>query len=81
MIALANANKGEDEFGYRAEFVNLVRLAKIGRADGAAAAAIAGPLSARSPTTLVIAGLDPAIHSVTAREVAPVNGCPDQVRA
>ena len=28
MIALANANKGDDEFGYRAEFVNLVRLAK-----------------------------------------------------
>ena len=28
VIALANANKGEDEFGYRAEFVNLVRLAK-----------------------------------------------------
>ena len=28
MIALANANKGADEFGYRAEFVNLVRLAK-----------------------------------------------------
>jgi Ca-activated chloride channel family protein len=28
VIALANANKGEDEFGYRAEFINLVRLAK-----------------------------------------------------
>jgi len=28
VIALANANKGEDAFGYRAEFVNLVRLAK-----------------------------------------------------
>ncbi len=28
VIALANANKGTDEFGYRAEFVNLVRLAK-----------------------------------------------------
>jgi Ca-activated chloride channel family protein len=28
VIALAQANKGEDEFGYRAEFVNLVRLAK-----------------------------------------------------
>jgi Ca-activated chloride channel family protein len=28
VIALANANKGEDSFGYRAEFVNLVRLAK-----------------------------------------------------
>ena len=28
VIALANANKGEDEFGYRAEFVNLARLAK-----------------------------------------------------
>lgn len=28
VIALANANKGDDEFGYRSEFVNLVRLAK-----------------------------------------------------
>jgi Ca-activated chloride channel homolog len=28
VIALANANKGDDEFGYRNEFVNLVRLAK-----------------------------------------------------
>jgi Ca-activated chloride channel family protein len=28
VIALAQANKGEDEFGYRAEFINLVRLAK-----------------------------------------------------
>ena len=28
VISLANANKGADEFGYRAEFVNLVRLAK-----------------------------------------------------
>lgn len=28
VITLANANKGEDAFGYRAEFVNLVRLAK-----------------------------------------------------
>jgi Ca-activated chloride channel family protein len=28
VISLANANKGGDEFGYRAEFVNLVRLAK-----------------------------------------------------
>jgi len=28
VIALANANKGADEFGYRAEFVNLVRLAE-----------------------------------------------------
>ncbi len=28
VIALANANKGSDEYGYRAEFVNLVRLAK-----------------------------------------------------
>ena len=28
VIALANANKGADEFGYRAEFVNLARLAK-----------------------------------------------------
>jgi Ca-activated chloride channel family protein len=28
VIALAQANKGEDAFGYRAEFINLVRLAK-----------------------------------------------------
>jgi len=28
VITLANANKGADEFGYRAEFVNLARLAK-----------------------------------------------------
>ena len=28
VIALARANKGEDEFGYRAEFINLVRLAE-----------------------------------------------------
>ncbi len=28
VIALANANKGDDAFGYRSEFVNLVRLAK-----------------------------------------------------
>jgi Ca-activated chloride channel family protein len=28
VIALANANKGADEFGYRGEFVNLVRLAE-----------------------------------------------------
>ena len=28
VIALAQANKGADEFGYRGEFVNLVRLAK-----------------------------------------------------
>ncbi len=28
VIELANANKGDDAFGYRAEFVNLVRLAK-----------------------------------------------------
>ncbi|HWT30886.1 MAG TPA: YfbK domain-containing protein, partial [Propylenella sp.] len=28
VIALAQANRGEDEFGYRTEFVNLVRLAK-----------------------------------------------------
>jgi Ca-activated chloride channel family protein len=28
VIALAQANKGPDPFGYRAEFVNLVRLAK-----------------------------------------------------
>ncbi len=28
VIALANANKGPDEFGYRSEFVSLVRLAK-----------------------------------------------------
>ena len=28
VIALANASKGNDPFGYRSEFVNLVRLAK-----------------------------------------------------
>jgi Ca-activated chloride channel family protein len=28
VAALAEANKGRDEFGYRAEFINLVRLAK-----------------------------------------------------
>jgi len=28
-IAIANGAKGKDEFGYRAEFVNLLRLAKI----------------------------------------------------
>lgn len=28
VISLAQANKGEDEYGYRAEFINLVRLAK-----------------------------------------------------
>ncbi|MEM9278335.1 MAG: VWA domain-containing protein, partial [Pseudomonadota bacterium] len=28
VIALARSGKGEDEFGYRAEFINLVRLAK-----------------------------------------------------
>lgn len=31
VIALANPNRGTDEFGYRAEFVNLVRLAKSAR--------------------------------------------------
>lgn len=31
VIALANANRGKDEFGYRSEFVNLVRLAKSAR--------------------------------------------------
>lgn len=31
VIELATANKGEDYFGYRAEFVNLVRLAKSAR--------------------------------------------------
>ena len=31
VIALANANRGSDEFGYRAEFVNLVRLSKSAR--------------------------------------------------
>jgi Ca-activated chloride channel family protein len=31
VIALANAAKGDDPFGYRAEFVSLVRLAKSAR--------------------------------------------------
>jgi Ca-activated chloride channel homolog len=33
VIALANSAKGEDAFGYRAEFVNLVRLAKSASAS------------------------------------------------
>jgi len=33
VIALANGAKGEDAFGYRAEFVNLVRLAKSASAS------------------------------------------------
>ena len=32
VIALAQSAKGEDEFGYRAEFINLVRLAKTAAA-------------------------------------------------
>ncbi len=28
LIATARAAKGEDEFGYRAEFINMVRLAR-----------------------------------------------------
>jgi len=32
VIALATASRGADEFGYRAEFINLVRLAKSARA-------------------------------------------------
>ena len=28
VVALAQSAKGKDEFGYRAEFINLVRLAK-----------------------------------------------------
>ena len=32
VIALATASRGSDSFGYRAEFVNLVRLAKTARA-------------------------------------------------
>ncbi len=32
VIALAKQGKGEDEFGYRAEFINLVRLAKSSQA-------------------------------------------------
>ena len=31
VIALASASKGQDPFGYRAEFINLVRLAKSAR--------------------------------------------------
>ncbi len=33
VINLAQANKGEDTFGYRAEFINLVRLAKTATAQ------------------------------------------------
>ena len=32
VIALATASRGHDEYGYRAEFINLVRLAKSARA-------------------------------------------------
>jgi len=32
VIALATASRGPDTFGYRAEFINLVRLAKSARA-------------------------------------------------
>jgi Ca-activated chloride channel family protein len=32
VIALATANRGRDEFGYRSEFINLVRLARSARA-------------------------------------------------
>jgi len=32
VIALAQANKGKDEFGYRSEFINLVRMAKTAQA-------------------------------------------------
>jgi Ca-activated chloride channel family protein len=32
VIALAQGAKGPDEFGYRAEFINLVRLAKTAQA-------------------------------------------------
>lgn len=32
IIALANGAKGEDPFGYRAEFVNMVRAAKTAKA-------------------------------------------------
>lgn len=32
VFAISNATRGTDEFGYRAEFVNLVRLAKLARA-------------------------------------------------
>jgi Ca-activated chloride channel homolog len=32
VIELAQANKGSDEFGYRTEFVQLVRKAKIAKA-------------------------------------------------
>jgi hypothetical protein len=31
VIALAAANRGPDEFGYRSEFINLVRLARSAR--------------------------------------------------
>ena len=32
IVNMANAARGKDEFGYRAEFVSLVRLAKTARA-------------------------------------------------
>jgi Ca-activated chloride channel homolog len=31
IVDLATAAKGDDPFGYRAEFINLVRLAKFAR--------------------------------------------------
>jgi len=34
VIALAETARGKDRFGYRAEFLNLVRLAKTARAMG-----------------------------------------------
>ncbi|MFA3790197.1 von Willebrand factor type A domain-containing protein [Aliiglaciecola sp. SL4] len=35
VIALANDNKGKDDYGYRAEFVSLVRMAKTLRSENA----------------------------------------------
>ena len=31
LISLAKANKGDDEFGYRSEFIQLVRMAEIAK--------------------------------------------------
>ena len=51
-IALAEGARGADRFGYRNEFVNLARLAKIRGGDGAAQA-----VDADAPAGLCVPGL------------------------
>ena len=48
MLRIANASRGPDEFGYRSEFVELVRAAKSAQTM-AAARALAAPGRRRSP--------------------------------